>query len=194
MRSRFVADEAATSGQTEGTHGTSNERMSTEHSMNPVSLEDDVGHSISSPPLRSEARGSDSRKRKFRSPVLGSALLEFEASDIANYLPSHSLLAKLAKYFCTSFHHWIPYLHKQRLCDSVTGTRPKGRSDLLLHALVAVTLRHLDEKITFLDEDEIQNQTKLSRFIVETSALQEMSLESLQALIMIIFDHVSVHI
>jgi hypothetical protein len=132
-----------------------------------------------------------SRKRKLDQTAFASSLVDMEYVDIAGYLPSQPLLVKLVDYFCVSFHHWIPYLHKQRLRDqvrnSVTHDAPYN---LILHALVAATLRHLDRDVTFLDEDQVQHQTRISRFIVETFALKDVSLESLRALIIIVFDYV----
>lgn len=146
-----------------------------------------------SPPISVKEKPSNPRKRKLPEPVFATALLEFEDVDIADHLPSQQTLIKLVEYFCTSFHHWIPYLHKQRLCDTVSGLRSETRSDLVLHALVAVTLRHMDQQSIGLEDDEILRQTKISRFIVGTLALRTMSLESLQALILIVFDYVSTH-
>lgn len=110
--------------------------------------------------------------------------------DIADYLPSQPLLVKLVDYFCVTFHHWIPYLHKKRLHDSVCGSSRDASLDLILHALVSATLRHLDPEVSFLDEDQISQQTRISRFIVENLALKNVSLESLRALIIIVFDYV----
>lgn len=157
---------------------------------------DDGSKSVVAQPLRppqpqADARQTNPRKRRLAESVFATSLVELENIDIVEHLPSQQLLVNLVKYFCTSFHHWIPYLHKQRLCDTVTGARPEARSDLLLHALVAVTLRHMDRQSIEMGEDEIVRQTNISRFIVETLALKTMSLESLQALVMIVFDYVS---
>jgi hypothetical protein len=141
------------------------------------------------PPV--DERIPNPRKRKLEEPPFATALLELEDVEIADHLPSQPLLVKVAEYFCISFHHWIPYLHKQRLCDTVIGTRAEARSDLVLHALVAVTLRHMDRQVICMDEDDILRQTKVSHFLVETLALKNMSIESLQALILIIFEYVS---
>ncbi|KAF1977549.1 hypothetical protein BU23DRAFT_453099 [Bimuria novae-zelandiae CBS 107.79] len=143
------------------------------------------------PPLQVEERWSNPHKRKFEESVFATALSELDNVDLADHLPSQPLLIKLVEYFCTSFHHWIPYVHKQKLCDTVTGIRSDARSDLVLHALVAVTLRHVDRTLLCMDEDEVITRTKISHFIVETLALRTMSLESLQALIMIVFDYLS---
>lgn len=141
--------------------------------------------------LREEDRPNP-RKRKLDEPLLVNALVALDNVDIAGQLPPQRLLLKLVDYFCTSFHHWIPYLHKKRLRESVCN-RPSGpRSELVLHALVAATLRHMEPEDVFMDRDEILEQTRVSRFIVETLALRTMSLESLRALIMLVFDHVSI--
>lgn len=139
-----------------------------------------------------EERVPNPRKRKPEEHISATALLELGSIELADHLPSQPLLVKVAEFFCTSFHHWIPYLHKQRLCDAVIGTRAESRSDLVLHGLVAVTLRHMDRQIICMDEDEVLRQTKISRFVVETLAMKSMSIESLQALILIVFDYVSI--
>jgi hypothetical protein len=132
-----------------------------------------------------------SRKRKLDQPYTGSSLLELEMIETSDHLPSQPLLEKLVDYFCVSFHHWIPYLHKQKLQNSVHNGSRNPQLDLVLHALVVVTLRHVDGNVSFLDEDQILHQTRISRYIVERFAMRTVSLESLQALIMIVFDYVS---
>jgi hypothetical protein len=132
-----------------------------------------------------------SRKRKLDQPYTGSSLLELEMIETSDHLPSQPLLEKLVDYFCVSFHHWIPYLHKQKLQNIVHSGSRNPQLDLVLHALVVATLRHVNQNVSFLDEDQIAHQTRISRYIVETFAMRNVSLESLQALIMIVFDYVS---
>lgn len=130
-------------------------------------------------------------KRKIAQPLADDWLFTLEETDIAHHLPSQPLLAKIADFFCISFHHWIPYIHKARLQTRVReGVRYAG-FDLVLHALVAVVLRHMDPSEVFLDPDQVRQQIKVSRMIVETYAIREVSIESLQALIFIVFDYVS---
>jgi hypothetical protein len=112
--------------------------------------------------------------------------------DLSHHLPDQPLLEKIAEFFCISFHHWIPYIHKQRLQKRVREGLRDARFDLFLHALVAVTLRHMSPDRIFLDKDQIQQQVATSRSIVEVQAIQHVSVESLQALILVVFDHVSV--
>lgn len=137
-----------------------------------------------------DRRVSNPLKRKVDQPPAYDWFFELDDQDIAQYLPSQPLLSKVADFFCISFHHWIPYIHKQRLQTRVReGVRYAG-FDLVLHALVAVVLRHMNPSEIFLDPDQIRQQTKISRMIVETYATRDVSVESLQALIFVVFDHV----
>lgn len=114
-----------------------------------------------------------------------------EELDLAQHLPSQGVLLKVVDFFTTSFHHWIPYLHKQRLHNKVNEGMCSNGLLLVLHALVAVALRHMDPNVLLMDNDHIQRQSRVSRTIVETHAIRSVSVESLQALIFIVFDYVS---
>jgi hypothetical protein len=49
----------------------------------------------------------------------------------------------------------------------------------------------MDPNVLFLDRDQVKRQVKTSRSVVEARAIQVVSVESLQALILVVFDHVS---
>jgi len=49
----------------------------------------------------------------------------------------------------------------------------------------------MDPNVLFLDRDQVKRQVKISRSVVEARAIQAVSVESLQALILVVFDHVS---
>lgn len=197
IRPQFDNDEDTNGYESEAKEGVMNRRMTdhktTNETTTPMTVQPDENTQETGvqPQSPVEERKPNPRKRKLEKSIFATALLDFENIDIADHLPSQPLLVKVAEFFCTSFHHWIPYLHKQRLCDTVKGTGVGSRSDLVLHGLVAVTFRHMDRQVICMDEDEILRQTKISRFIVETLAMKSMSIESLQALILIIFDYVS---
>ncbi|KAF2449125.1 hypothetical protein P171DRAFT_404127 [Karstenula rhodostoma CBS 690.94] len=197
IRSQFNIDENANRNAGRAQDGIANRRPTHHRTSTDVTtpgtvqLNDNIQETNFQPQPAVEERPPNPRKRKLEEPVFATALLELEGIEIADHLPSKPLLVKTAEYFCISFHHWIPYLHKQRLCDTAMGTRDEFRSDLVLHGLVAVSLRHMDRQVICMDEDEVLRQTKVSRFIVETLAMKSMSIESLQALILIIFDYLS---
>ncbi|KAH9859614.1 hypothetical protein IAQ61_011395 [Plenodomus lingam] len=126
-------------------------------------------------------------KRRFEQHSAPNWLYFQEDVDIAQSLPSQPLLEKVADFFCISFHHWIPFLNKRRLQTRVReGVRDAG-TQIVLHAIVAICLRHMERDALFLDEDEVRQQTKLSCALVETHALRNVSVESLQALICLVF-------
>jgi hypothetical protein len=133
-------------------------------------------------------------KRKFDRPPSIDVLIEYENIEISKYLPSQPLLEKVVDFFCVSFHHWIPYIHKKRIQTKVREGYHDPGFDLVLHALVAVCLRHMSPNVLFLDRDQIVQQTKRSRLIVETHSIRSVSVESLQALIFIVFDLVSTNV
>jgi len=134
---------------------------------------------------------SNPRKRKLNQSCVAESLLALDEICISDHLPSQPLLEKVVDYFCVTFHHWVPCLHKDRLQKSVRRGVRDPALDLVLHALIAANLRHMDPNVLFLDQDQIQRQTRVSRYIVENFAMKTVSLESLQALIMIVFDYVS---
>ncbi|EDU40866.1 conserved hypothetical protein [Pyrenophora tritici-repentis Pt-1C-BFP] len=138
--------------------------------------------------VREENVASNPLKRRLEMPVSENRLFPFENVDIAEHLPPQPLLEKVADFFCVSFHHWIPYIHKKRLQDRVRQGSQEAGHVLVLHALVAVTLRHMDANVLFMDGDQISQQTRVSRMIVETHAMRNVTIESLQALVFLVFD------
>ncbi|KZM25739.1 uncharacterized protein EKO05_0006053 [Ascochyta rabiei] len=130
-------------------------------------------------------------KRKHDEPDAERWLFATEEVDLAQHLPSQPLLLKVVDFFTTSFHHWIPYIHKKRLQNKVREGICSNGLLLFLHALVAVALRHMDPNDLFLDDDQIQRQSSISHIIVETHATRSVSIESLQALIFIVFDYLN---
>ncbi|KAF1931383.1 uncharacterized protein M421DRAFT_56973 [Didymella exigua CBS 183.55] len=137
------------------------------------------------------ATSANPLKRKHEEPGVERWYFATEELDLAQHLPSQGVLLKVVDFFKTSFHHWIPYLHKQRLHKKVSEGVCSNGLLLVLHALVAVALRHMDTNVLFMDHDQIQRQSSVSRIIVETHAIRSVSIESLQALIFVVFDYLN---
>lgn len=153
-------------------------------------------HHHSDLPVQGSSRDHDGTvvnllKRRHESSSAERLLFALDDMDIAQHLPSQLLLEKVVDFFCISFHHWTPFIHKQRLQTRVREGAQGTGSHLVLHAMVAITLRHMDSDALFMDKDQIYHQTRLSRIIVETHAIRNVSVESLQALAFLVFDHVS---
>jgi hypothetical protein len=151
---------------------------------------DDVSYNL--PDAHEEGRSlANPLKRKLHDMHPRSWSFDTIEDDLSQHLPSQPVLCKVVDFFCISKHHWIPYLHKKRLQTRIREVVHNAGLDLLLHALVATTLRHMDPDMLFLDRGHIEQQIRLSYTIVETRCLQDVTIESLQALILIVFDHVS---
>ncbi|USP81779.1 hypothetical protein yc1106_09053 [Curvularia clavata] len=196
IRARYVDEDAPTkqavSQETPTTTATETPSRGNEHAQptNPTSQQQYAKLSRESAPAvhKEEIMSSNPLKRKHTTPLLENWLFPFGDVDIAQHLPPQPLLEKLADFFCISFHHWIPYIHKKRLQTRVRqGSQDPGLV-LVLHALVAVGLRHMDPGVLFLDQDQILQQIQVSRMIVETHAMRNVTIESLQALIFLVFD------
>jgi hypothetical protein len=141
--------------------------------------------------VEQETNGFNTLKRKRSHAYLENLLLDLDDVNTSQYLPPKPTLYKLVDFFCTSFHHWIPFVNKQRLRTRVCEGIHDAGFDLFLHALVAVTMRHLKPDVIFLQHHQIEKHIQISRFVVETKSVQDVSVDSLQALILIVFDHVS---
>ncbi|KAF1911362.1 fungal-specific transcription factor domain-containing protein [Ampelomyces quisqualis] len=138
-----------------------------------------------------ETESANPLKRKFEPSRPEVWPLELDDIDVSLHLPDQGVLIQVVDFFCVSFHHWMPHLHKQRLQTRVRQGTRDAAFDLIIHAVVAIGLRHLSPTVLFLDSDQIQKQIKISRVIVETMSMREVSTESLQALTLIVFEHLS---
>ncbi|KAH7396780.1 fungal-specific transcription factor domain-containing protein [Phaeosphaeria sp. MPI-PUGE-AT-0046c] len=130
-------------------------------------------------------------KRKFDQTHIETWPLGLDDVDVSQHLPNQTILLRIAEFFCISFHHWIPCIHKQRLQTRVQQGVHDAGFDLVLHAIVCVSLRHMSQEVLFLDHDQIKEQIRRSRLIVETMSIRSCTKESLQALILVVFDHLN---
>lgn len=104
-------------------------------------------------------------------------------------LPSTNILLQVVDFFCRSFHHWIPFLHKRQWRQQVEHQELSNSDLIVLHAAVAVTLPHLRRRNSQLLIDQ-ESLGARSRTIVLQTAMTHMTLQSTQALIILIFDNV----
>ncbi|KIX05711.1 uncharacterized protein Z518_03683 [Rhinocladiella mackenziei CBS 650.93] len=111
-----------------------------------------------------------------------------ETNNLMQGLPPRAVLVKIVDYFCLSFHHWIPFLHKARSQAEVRRRELTADFVLVLHALVAVVLPHLDVEDVQMEVGAVRHQMKTSRDLVMQHAMDNMSLQGLQALVILVFD------
>ena len=107
---------------------------------------------------------------------------------IENALPSKSVIDLVIVQYFATIHHWIPMLHEGRFRARLQDINELVHLTTLLHALTAITLRHIDLEQTDLDLDAVDEQIQTSTDIVKLHALENISVENCQALIMLCWD------
>lgn len=116
-----------------------------------------------------------------------------EESDLLQALPSQHLLVQVVDFFCGSFHHWIPFLHKTRYQSLVRASQATARVGPVLHAIVAVGLPRLAMEDLNLSDEAVKDQIRASYGIALQYSVTHATLESLQALMILVFAKVGDH-
>jgi hypothetical protein len=110
--------------------------------------------------------------------------------DLLQTLPSPQILIRVVDYYCVSLHHWMPYLHKARCQDAVRKTEIDPDFLPILHALVAVVLPRMSTAAQYPDHDEMHRQVGRSRHLALQYSMSHANLQSLQALLLLVFEQV----
>jgi len=103
-------------------------------------------------------------------------------------LPVHDILYALVKLFFEHIHPWCPILHRETTMETLFGGKDRlGEEDrILLHAIVASTLRYLTD--TRLDEAKKKRYHDTSKNKVLLYGMDNLSVRSLQALVILALD------
>ena len=105
-----------------------------------------------------------------------------------NMLPEQSVIdAVITRYFAT-IHHWIPMIHEGRFRARLADVEDSRNLVILLHALVAITLRHTDYSHFGFSLEDVVEQVRISTDMVILHALDSPSVENAQALIMLTWE------
>ncbi|KAH8660608.1 fungal-specific transcription factor domain-containing protein [Xylariales sp. PMI_506] len=143
---------------------------------------------------RSDA-SSTPRKRR-RVDACGNPTISIEVpfadlpEDILAYLPSPNLLGDIVDAYFTKLQPWIPILHETNLRKRINDASELPRLVLILHAMVVSAIRFAQPETHGLSPAEVYARTQRSRSIVVLNAMNELSVENLQALVIIAFDDI----
>ena len=133
-------------------------------------------------PQRGDSRSN--KRRRVDSPDGQSDLDRPRSGE----LPSRRVLnAVTDKYFAT-IHHWIPMLHERRFRARMDDMEDSRNLKILFHAIIATTLKHVNPHEVGLDSMEVDDQIRASTAMVITHALDGISVENAQSLIMLCFE------
>ena len=100
----------------------------------------------------------------------------------------HGILESIIDMYFKTAHHWIPFLHERRFRARLESSSERVKLEIVLHSMTYITIRLLSPtEISMRDAEEIARESKM---MVLGMALDNLSVENLQALAMIAFEHV----
>jgi hypothetical protein len=132
--------------------------------------------------------GSRSQKRQ-RTNEMHPNLCEDDDSE--HSLPPSDLLDAIIDIHFKTVHHWVPILHETRFRAKLANPDERNRLAVLLHSLVAISIRYVDLDRFDLGRVHVERQIRTSRRVVTLHAMQSLTVDNLQALIFLAFDYVS---
>ncbi|OLN92832.1 putative transcriptional regulatory protein C530.05-like protein 11 [Colletotrichum chlorophyti] len=120
--------------------------------------------------------------------------LAFPLEDLENIttsLPPPDLLEDIINIHFNIIQPWIPILHETQFRRRVHDPEQLPRLVVVLHAMVVAALRFVDNPETRLSAQEVERRMLRSRNIVVLNAMDHLSVENLQALVILAFNDVS---
>ena len=110
--------------------------------------------------------------------------------DAVPPLPSEVVLEAIVETYFSKVQPWIPFLHMPTFRNRLKDQRERPKIKVLLHAIVSSTMKHLRLADFGIDQMEMNRQVRGSRNVVTLHAMGSLSVENLQALIVLAFDYV----
>ncbi|KIH90842.1 hypothetical protein SPBR_00087 [Sporothrix brasiliensis 5110] len=104
-------------------------------------------------------------------------------------LPALPLLKAIVEAHFQTVHHWVPILHPTRFRALLDDPRERRRRAVLIHAIIAMSIKYVDFGPFGLKSRHVARQIRLSRRAVQLNALDGLSFINTQALIFLAFDY-----
>ncbi|KAH8811354.1 fungal-specific transcription factor domain-containing protein [Xylogone sp. PMI_703] len=143
------------------------------------------------PPVESvDVAGDNPRKRKRKDDSLKEVVENIDEENLLLSLPSMHILKAAVDCFFSRINHWIPFLHPPRFKAMMDTLRLKPGLGIILHAIVSTTMKYMRNEYPELSISKINHQIKFSRNAVKLMAMDSLTIEGIQALIIIAFDYI----
>ncbi|UKZ82941.1 hypothetical protein TrVFT333_010741 [Trichoderma virens FT-333] len=104
-------------------------------------------------------------------------------------LPQFPLLEAVVEAHFQTVHHWIPILHETRFRAKFKDSFQRQKLTILLHALLSAAIKYVDFTDFGMNIRDVTRQIRISRKIVMEHAMESLSVENTQALVIIAFDY-----
>ncbi|KFY06509.1 hypothetical protein V492_08011 [Pseudogymnoascus sp. VKM F-4246] len=149
---------------------------------------EDVQHrQLNQPRAQTHAPYSPSNKR----PRADTSLIEpDDLADLSDTLPPPEILEAVIDLYFLLVQPWIPIFHEKRFRRRLQDPNNKYRLEVVLHAMLVAMLKHVDWRQITVDPGNIEILCERSRKIVILTAMDELHVENLQALVIICFEDI----
>ncbi|KAF4183531.1 hypothetical protein CNMCM8060_003443 [Aspergillus lentulus] len=112
-----------------------------------------------------------------------------EFSDLSSSLPPPAVIEAVVDSYFALVQPWIPIFHEKRFRRRLRSA-DSSRLEVVLHAMVVAMLKHVDQSVLPADLKDIEAVCERSRKIVVLTAMDDLYVENLQALIIICFEDI----
>lgn len=109
-------------------------------------------------------------------------------------LPLISFLEAVVEAHFQTVHHWIPILHETRFRAKFKDPAERQKLPVLLHALLSASIKYVEFEDFGMSVHDVARQIRVSRRAVMSHAMESLSIENTQALVIIAFDYVRIKI
>ncbi|CAH0021561.1 unnamed protein product, partial [Clonostachys rhizophaga] len=100
---------------------------------------------------------------------------------------THDLIGEAVDLYFAKVFYWIPLIHRSRFKDQIKSAEGRRRLGVVIDAILIATLRFVDRDKHSLSEDGILRLTTEKRKSVLIAAMDSLSIENLQALVILAF-------
>ncbi|KAH8201601.1 hypothetical protein TruAng_004207 [Truncatella angustata] len=148
---------------------------------------------LSSSSYNQESRDRARKRRRVDSCGNPNIRLEHPLEDITDSfaaLPPPQLVEHVVDAYFTTFQPWIPIIHETHFRRRLQDRQKATRLVIILHAMIVAAMRFVDPNVLIMPRNEIEAWVRRSRNVVVVEGMELLSLESLQALIIIAFNDI----
>ncbi|KFZ24625.1 hypothetical protein V502_00894 [Pseudogymnoascus sp. VKM F-4520 (FW-2644)] len=139
------------------------------------------------PQAQTQAPSSPSNKRRRTKTGL---IEPDDLADLSDSLPPPEVLEAVIDLYFLLVQPWIPIFHEKRFRQRLKDPDNKYRLEVVLHAMLVAMLKHVDRREITIDLGDIESICERSRKIVILTAMDELHVENLQALVIICFEDI----
>lgn len=116
--------------------------------------------------------------------------ISYPVSSLTESLFSPSFLEIISKPYFSKIHAWIPCVHQSRFEGRLKDPTESPKLRALVNAMVSSTVKHLSASELGMKPDELSDLETRARTMAVQHAMESLSVENLQALIILTFDQV----